>query len=194
MRNATGFALFDTAIGICAIAWSDSGVAGVQLPETDAAATQDRMVRRFPEAAEATPPVKIQRAIDGIVALATGKRVDFWPVVLDLDGIPAFERRVYAVARTIPAGQTSTYGEIARRLDDIGLSRSVGQALGRNPFAIIVPCHRVLAANGKSGGFSANGGVTTKLRLLNIEKAAASGAPLLFDELPLMVAPRRALR
>jgi methylated-DNA-[protein]-cysteine S-methyltransferase len=98
-----------------------------------------------------------------------------------MDALPEFDRRVYEVARGIAPGATLSYGEIAARLGERGLARDVGQALGRNPFPIIVPCHRVLAAGGKAGGFSANGGVTTKLRLLTIERARTSDAPTLFD-------------
>jgi O-6-methylguanine DNA methyltransferase len=98
-----------------------------------------------------------------------------------MDGVPEFDRRVYAVARDIAPGATLSYGEIAARLGERGLARDVGQALGRNPFPLIVPCHRVLAAGSKAGGFSANGGVTTKLRLLTIERARTSDAPTLFD-------------
>jgi methylated-DNA-[protein]-cysteine S-methyltransferase len=98
-----------------------------------------------------------------------------------MDAVPEFPRRVYEVARTIPPGGTLTYGEVAARLGDARLAREVGQALGRNPFAIIVPCHRVLAAGGMPGGFSASGGVATKMRLLSIEGARAASQLGLFD-------------
>jgi len=176
-----GFTLFDTAVGPCGIAWSTRGVIGVQLPEADAAKTRARLLRRSPELREGLPPPAVRRAIDGIVALLRGERSDLSGIALDLDGVPAFERRVYEVARTIAPGATLFYGEIATRLGDRGLARDVGQALGRNPFPLVVPCHRVLAAGGKVGGFSANGGVTTKLRLLTIERARTSDAPTLFD-------------
>ena len=112
----------------------------------------------------------------------SGAAVDLSTVPLDMERVPAFERRVYEVARTIPPGQTLTYGEVAARLGDPGAAREVGQALGRNPFAVIVPCHRVVAAGGKTGGFSATGGVTTKLRLLEIERARLRSEPTLFDQ------------
>ena len=101
--------------------------------------------------------------------------------VLDMASVPAFDRRVYEVARTIPPGSTLTYGEIATRLGDVGEARRVGRALGRNPFAIVVPCHRVVAAGGKLGGFSASGSIVTKLRLLTIEGAPTNGTLPLFD-------------
>jgi methylated-DNA-[protein]-cysteine S-methyltransferase len=166
-----GFAMFDTAIGQCGIAWSDTGVTGFQLPEPSAAATRRRLADRFPDAADAVPPPPVQRGIDGIVGLMRGERADLAFIPLDMDGVPEFHQRVYDVARTIRAGATMTYGEIAERLGDAGAARAVGQALGRNPFAVIVPCHRVTAAGGKTGGFSASGGRVTKLTLLAIEGA-----------------------
>jgi methylated-DNA-[protein]-cysteine S-methyltransferase len=178
----TAFALFETAIGGCAIAWSGSGVLALQLPEADDDRTRARMVRRWPDAREEPPPPAVQHAVDGIVALLSGTATDLSTVALDMDRVPAFDRRVYEVARTIPPGKTLTYGDLAARLGEPGAAREVGQALGRNPFAVIVPCHRVIAAGGKTGGFSATGGVTTKLRLLEIERARLGNAPTLFDQ------------
>jgi O-6-methylguanine DNA methyltransferase len=175
------YALFDTTVGRCGIAWGGHGVVAVQLPEAHELKTRARMLKRCPDAGEASPPPDVQRTIDGIVALLRGEATDFSTVVLDMDGVEPFERRVYEVARSIGPGATTTYGEIATRLGDRSLARDVGQALGRNPFPLIVPCHRVLAAGGKVGGFSANGGVTTKLRLLTIEGARTSDAPTLFE-------------
>ena len=122
----------------------------------------------------------VQRAIDRVLALLAGQRVDLADLPLDLSAVADFERRVYEVARTIPPGATMTYGEIARRLDAPAEARAVGQALGRNPVAIIVPCHRVLGADGSMGGFSAPGGVSTKRRILEIEGAAVLSAGPLF--------------
>jgi len=169
--NARGFAIFDTAIGACGIAWSDSGVVAVQLPERNEAATRARLARRCAGAAESPAPPDVRRAVDAIVSLLEGESTDLSFVPLDLDGVPGFHCRVYEVARTIPAGRTLSYGEIATRLGDPGAARAVGQALGRNPVPIIVPCHRVLAAGGRTGGFSARGGTNTKLTLLAIEGA-----------------------
>jgi methylated-DNA-[protein]-cysteine S-methyltransferase len=186
-----GFALLDTAIGWCGLAWGERGLVGVQLPEASEARTRARMRRRFPDAPEAPPPPRVQRAIDGIVALLRGEAIDLSAVALDMAGVPPFDRRVYEVARTILPGATLSYGEIAARLSAPGEARAVGEALGQNPFPIVVPCHRVLAAGGKVGGFSANGGIATKLRLLSIEGARTSSAPTLFENLPLVAAPRR---
>jgi methylated-DNA-[protein]-cysteine S-methyltransferase len=188
------FTLFDTAIGRCALVWSAQGVAGVRFPERDDAAMRHRMQRRFPAAREAQPSAAAQSAIEAIVALLAGERRDLSSVLLDLQNAPEFNRRVYDVARSIGPGETLTYGEVAARLGDRTLAREVAQALSENPCPIIVPCHRVMAAGGKTGGFSAPGGVRTKLRLLSIEGAApdAGDTPMLFDRLPLAARrPRR---
>jgi methylated-DNA-[protein]-cysteine S-methyltransferase len=118
------------------------------------------------------PPTEMRTVIERIIALLRGERVDLTSVSIDLDGVPEFDRDVYLAARQIPPGATLTYGEIAKRIGRPGAARDVGVALGRNPFAIVVPCHRVVAANGKTGGFSAGGGIKTKLRLLAIEGGA----------------------
>jgi methylated-DNA-[protein]-cysteine S-methyltransferase len=175
------FTLFDTAIGRCGIAWSGCGIACLQLPEADDAATRARVLKRCPDAREAPPPPGVARAIEGIAALMRGEAIDLSAVALDMDGVPPFCRRVYEAARMIAPGATLTYGDIAARLGDPAAARAVGQALGQNPFAIIVPCHRVVAAGRKSGGFSAHGGVTAKRRLLAIEGAQANPGPTLFD-------------
>ena len=182
--TAHGFALFDTTIGRCGIAWGARGISGVQLPEASEAKTRARLMQRYARAREAAPPADVQRAIEAIAALLDGEPKDLSAVALDMDGIAQFDRRVYEAARAIPAGATLSYGELAARLGERALAREVGQALGRNPFPIIVPCHRVLAAGAKAGGFSANGGVATKLALLTIERARTSDAPTLFDEDP----------
>lgn len=165
------FALFTTAIGPCAIAWSALGILAVQLPEAKPQQTRARIFERFADAVEDEPPAAIRRAIDGIVSLLEGQRPSLATFPLDYDGIPPFHRRVYELARRIPPGATLSYGDIATRLGKPQASRAVGQALGRNPFALIVPCHRVLSASGKLTGFSAPGGVETKRRLLQIEGA-----------------------
>ena len=188
------FALFETAIGRCGIVWSERGIAGVQLPERSEAATRNRLLRRFPAARDGAPPADVRRAIDDIVALLSGERRDLNHVTIDIDAVPEFHRRVYEVARRIPAGATLSYGEVAERLGDRNLARDVAEALSQNPCPIIVPCHRVLAAGGKPGGFSAPGGVATKLRLLTIEGAQPQGpvqGPMLFDRLPLAAARQR---
>ena len=166
-----GFALFHTAIGMCGLAWSDGGVISVQLPEHTENATRARLAKRASGAHEMPPPPEVQRAIDAIVSLLDGESTDLSFIPLDMDGVPDFHRRVYEVARTIPPGSTLSYGEIATRLGDPSSARAVGQALGRNPFVLVVPCHRILAARGRTGGFSAHGGTATKLTLLAIEGA-----------------------
>ncbi|GAB1717201.1 MAG: methylated-DNA--protein-cysteine methyltransferase [Nitrobacter sp.] len=175
------FALFDTAIGTCGIVWSVNGIKAVQLPLPDENKTRARIRQRCGELAEAIPPAGVRSAIDGMIELLEGKAKDLSDVVLDLEDVPAFHRDVYEIARTIAPGRTMTYGDIARRLGGVELSRDVGQALGHNPCPIVVPCHRVLAAGGKPGGFSANGGVATKLKMLAIEGAAVNYTPSLFD-------------
>jgi methylated-DNA-[protein]-cysteine S-methyltransferase len=173
------------------VAWGERGIVALQLPEADDAATRRRILRRWPDAREAPPPPDAQCTIDAIVALLQGAKPDLSAIALDMEGVPPFHRQVYEIARIIPPGATLTYGEIAARLGAPEAARDVGQALGRNPFAIIVPCHRVVAAGGKSGGFSANGGVATKLRLLTIEGAKTSGEPTLFDMMEAPLAQRR---
>jgi methylated-DNA-[protein]-cysteine S-methyltransferase len=135
----------------------------------------------FPDATETTPPPRVRRALDAVIALLRGESSDLSVISLDMARVPEFHRRVYEIARTIPPGATLSYGDIANKLGTPGSARAVGQALGRNPFPIVVPCHRVLASNGKMGGFSANGGVRTKLRLLRIEGFQANDGPTLFD-------------
>jgi methylated-DNA-[protein]-cysteine S-methyltransferase len=185
-----GFALFGTAIGCCGIVWSEHGVLGVQLPEKNERATKDRVLRRFPGAREASAPAGMERAIGDMVALLAGEPRDLRHVPIDMKGLSDLQRRVYEAARTIPPGATLSYGEVAERLGDRNLARDVGHALGQNPFPIVVPCHRVLAAGGKIAGFSARGGAATKLRLLAIE-GAQPGGPTLFDRLPSTPPPRQ---
>ena len=172
--SALGFAVFETAIGPCGIAWGEHGITQVQLPELTAAAARARLRRRCPGAVECVPPPAVQATIDGITALLAGHPVDLSGAQLDLADVPELNRQVYAVARTIPPGGTLTYGEVAARIGQPGAAQAVGQVLGQNPCPIVVPCHRVLAAGGKPGGFSAPGGVATKLRLLAIESAQGS--------------------
>jgi methylated-DNA-[protein]-cysteine S-methyltransferase len=172
-----GYALFDTAIGRCGIAWGERGIVGLLLPEATDGGTRARLQRRFPTGSDAVPPPEVAQAIEGITALLNGDVVDLSDVELDMEGVPAFHRRVYDVVREIPPGGTMSYGEVAAWAGAPGAARAVGQALGNNPFAIVVPCHRVLAAGGRIGGFSANGGITTKRRLLAIEGTEVKGAP-----------------
>lgn len=166
---------FDTALGRCAIVWGERGIQGSQLPEASAEATRERMLIRFPAAVEVPPTPEVQRAVLGIQRLLAGAAVavdELLAVRLDESDLPAFNQQVHAMTRRIPVGQTLTYGEIALRLGSPGAARAVGQAEGSNPFAPIVPCHRVLGAGGVGTGFSAHGGVATKLKLLAIEARA----------------------
>ncbi|MGH9190313.1 MAG: methylated-DNA--[protein]-cysteine S-methyltransferase [Acidimicrobiales bacterium] len=179
--TADHYALFGTSIGRCGIAWGERGVLAVQLPEKSDSATRARLRQRCQAATEAPPPADVARAVDGIVALLQGQATDLSFVVLDMRGVPPFQRRVLEALRTIPPGRTVSYGEMAALAGTPGGARAVGQAVRRNPFAIVVPCHRVLAAGGGLGGFSAGGGVVTKLRLLSIEGARAGEWASLFD-------------
>ena len=180
-----GFALFDTAIGRCGIAWNDRGIARIMLPEASDDATRHRLTRDAPASAEAATPPAVAAAIALIVSHVRGEPAALETIVLDLDGVPAFHRQVYEAARQIPCGQTVSYGELARALGKPGAARAIGQAMGANPFPIVVPCHRVLAANRATGGFSAHGGVETKAKLL-----AAEGVRLaLQPELPFGAPP-----
>lgn len=173
------YALFPTALGRCALAWGPRGLVGVGLPD----AGDDPLggiLRQHPDAVEAEPPPPVAAAIAAIQAALDGEARDLGEILLDFDGLPPFHRRVYEAARAIPPGRTLTYGELARRLGDPGAARAVGQALGANPFPVVVPCHRVLAAQGGTGGFSAPGGVDTKLRLLAREGVLGDGRLALF--------------
>ncbi|TFZ00908.1 methylated-DNA--[protein]-cysteine S-methyltransferase [Ramlibacter henchirensis] len=184
MASAVGCCLFDTAIGRCGIAWTAAGaVQAVQLPESTDEKTLARLRRRGGDVPESAPPPVIAAVIGRVHKLLQGERDPMLDVELDYEGVPPFQQRVYEAARAIAPGKVKTYGELARELGDAGASRAVGQALGHNPFAPVVPCHRILAAHGASGGFSAEGGAVTKLRLLEIERAVLSPqGPGLFDE------------
>ncbi|MBK0393383.1 methylated-DNA--[protein]-cysteine S-methyltransferase [Ramlibacter algicola] len=180
--DAVGCCLVDTGIGRCGIAWTADGrIQAVQLPEADDAGTLRRMRKRCGDAPEASPPAAVQGVIARLRASLAGERDAMVDVEIDYDGVQDFQRRVYEAARRIPYGEVRTYGELARELGEPGAARAVGQALGHNPYAPLIPCHRILAAQGGSGGFSAEGGVLTKLRLLEIEGAVLGGEPGLFD-------------
>ncbi len=175
------YALIDTAIGWTGLAWGAAGLVGVHLPERESEIARRGLLRRFPDAAESAPPPELAPTAADITALMRGDKPDLADAPLDMARVPEFHARVYAIARAIPPGQTLTYGEIAVQLGDKLLAREVGAALGKNPWPIIVPCHRVTAAGGKPGGFSARGGVRTKLKLLAIEGAKAAAQADLFS-------------
>jgi methylated-DNA-[protein]-cysteine S-methyltransferase len=188
--SGRGYTVFDTAVGRCGIAWGELGVLGVQLPEAREIETRRRLYQIFPDTRELRPPPEIQGAIDGIAALLRGKVADFSEVRLDMTDVRPFDGRVYDFTRTIPRGETLTYGEVAAKLRASGAAHSVAQALARNPFMLIVPCHRVLEAGGYADPISPNGGSISKRRLLSIEGAGSPGSKTLFDVL-LPVAPPR---
>jgi methylated-DNA-[protein]-cysteine S-methyltransferase len=176
--EATGYTLFDTALGRCAIAWGEHGVVATSLPGSDDAATLRRMRRKYAGAIETDPPDEVRSAIAAIAALLDGADDDLGSIALDMDELPDFNRRVYVAARAIAPGTTVTYGELAERIGERGAAQAVGQALGSNPFPIVVPCHRVVAADGSLRGFSAPGGIATKRRMLALEGATP---PALFE-------------
>ena len=182
--GSVNWGMFTTSIGRCGIAWDERGVAGVQLPERTERETRARMRRRWPGGTDTAPPADIQKVMDAIAALLHGERVDLSGVRLNLEGLPPFNRRVYEVTRAIPPGQVLTYGDVAQRLGEPDAARAVGRALGQNPFPVIVPCHRVVAAGGQLGGFSGGAGRVTKQRMLEIEGAVLGEQPSLFDGLP----------
>ena len=182
--SESGFCLFETAIGPCGLAWAPVGLVGVQLPERDETATLRRLQRRFPKLEVQPAPDWVRSAIEAIAALLNGRDVDLGHVPVDFSGLGRFEAAVLAAARAIPRGSTRTYGDLAAEIGEPGAAQAVGQALGRNPWPIVVPCHRITAAAGRTGGFSAHGGAATKLRLLEIEGALA------VEVLPLFAAPK----
>jgi methylated-DNA-[protein]-cysteine S-methyltransferase len=175
------YTLFDTPIGRCGLAWDVGGIIAVQLPQPTQDQTVKRLLQRHQGVSEAPPDAAVSQAIAAMVDLLSGKPIDLHDVAIDLTSVPALNRKVYDLTRAVSPGKTTTYGEIAKALGGLELAREVGQALGRNPCPLIVPCHRVLAAGDKPGGFSANGGVVTKLRLLEIEGAIVNYTPSLFD-------------
>jgi methylated-DNA-[protein]-cysteine S-methyltransferase len=186
-----GYTIFDTGIGRCGIAWGPSGIVGVQLAEAREIDTRRRLFQLYPDARELRAPENVGIAIEGIAALLRGETGDLSDVTLDMTGIPVFSQRVYALARAIPRGETRTYAEIASALRASGAVHSVTQAIARNPFMIIVPCHRVLEAGHYADKISPNGGAISKRRLLSIEGASPTASKTLFDVL-LPVAPPRA--
>ncbi len=168
------YCIFETAIGWAGLAWAEDGLTGAHLPERDPEIVRRSLMRRAPGATEGRPTPDVEQLIEHVRALVRGEKPDLSYARIDLARVPEFNARVYEITRRIPAGETLTYGEIAVKLGDRLLARDVGAALGKNPWPIIVPCHRVTAAGGKLGGFSARGGAETKLKLLEIEGAAAA--------------------
>ncbi len=177
--ETASLALFETAIGRCGLAWRAGSILGVTLPARTEAGTVARLRQLAPGAQPAAMPAEVAALSRRLAALLKGVPDDLADVALDFGGQPELHRRVYGQARAIPFGQSSTYGALARALGEPGAARAVGMALGSNPWPLIVPCHRVLAADGRLGGFSAPGGSATKRRLLEIEGTfAAERLPL----------------
>lgn len=172
--------LFPTAIGACGLSWRDETLLGVQLPEREEADTAARLTRRWAGGRRAEASGAVARLIARLTAHLAGQCETFGDVALPLERVAPFEREVYAITRAIPPGRTRTYGEVARQLGDVALARAVGQALGHNPWPLLVPCHRVIAANGAPGGFSGGDGTPMKLRILAIEGVLPGGQPSLF--------------
>jgi methylated-DNA-[protein]-cysteine S-methyltransferase len=164
----TDFALWETALGTCGLVWGENGIRAIRLPEKGAEGTRARIRRDFPGAVEAEPPREVRSAMEAVAAHLRGERADLGAVRLDLGGLPPFHREVYLAARGIATGTTVTYGQLARSAGSPGAARAVGQALARNPFPVVIPCHRVLSADGL-GGFTAAGGLETKRILLRRE-------------------------
>jgi O-6-methylguanine DNA methyltransferase len=181
MKSHPAFALFDTAIGRCALVWGAAGISCLRLPEDNDEILRNAVRDRIAFVEEKKPPKDIVQKIARIDSLLAGGRDDLRTVQVDMTGMPEFHRRVYEVTRNILPGETRTYGDVAKMLGEPGAARAVGMALGANPVPIIVPCHRVVGAKGKMTGFSAPGGINTKMRLLTIEGAAVAPQPTLFD-------------
>jgi methylated-DNA-[protein]-cysteine S-methyltransferase len=164
------YSVFETALGFCGIAWNDVGITRFQLPGRDAAETERLLRRRIPHAETAAPPPMVADAIAAVTRYCQGEAINFSDVPVDLAGQDAFFQQIYAALRRVGWGSTTTYGNLAK---EVGAgpeaARDVGQAMGQNPVPLIIPCHRVLAAGGKLGGFSAPGGSDTKLRMLELE-------------------------
>jgi methylated-DNA-[protein]-cysteine S-methyltransferase len=180
--NVSAYRLFDTAIGVCGVAWTREGLIRVQLPERDEAMTERRLRAKAGLRCDADPPRDIANCIALLQRYFAGEPIDFRDVALDFSGVIPFNADVYRALREIGWQRTTTYGELAKRIGDPGAARAVGAAMAQNPWPIVVPCHRVLAAAKKLGGFSAPGGAATKLKLLRLEGAEIdSGTPLFPD-------------
>ena len=169
MGGPGSYCLFDTDLGACGVAWSERGLVRFQLPEANRRATEKRLQLRAPNSSAKAPPRQIEAVITSVQRYMSGERVDFTPIALDLTGVAPFYAEIYAAARRVGWGETATYGDLARQAGVPGAARAVGQAMSRNPVAVIIPCHRILASGNKVGGFSAFGGTVSKQRLLGLE-------------------------
>lgn len=184
------YTIFDTAVGRSAIVWSDAGIVGVHLPEAREIDTRRRVFQLYGEARETRPPMNTEIAIEDMVRLLRGEARELSEIILDTRGIHVFNQRVYQLTRAIPRGETRAYSEIATRLGAPGAAHSVAQAIAKNPFMIIVPCHRVLEPGGHADRISPHGGTISRRHLLSIEGIRPTHSKTLFDAL-LPVAPPR---
>jgi methylated-DNA-[protein]-cysteine S-methyltransferase len=168
---STQYTVFETALGFAGIAWNDAGIRRFQLPSATAGTTTRNLLRRMPDGVATAPPPHIANAVASAKRYFAGEKVDFSDLTLDLAGQDDLFREIYAAARRVGYGKTTTYGELAKAIgrSDWEAARDVGQAMAKNPVALIIPCHRVLAAGGKIGGFSAPGGAETKIKMLELE-------------------------
>ncbi|MEA1672827.1 methylated-DNA--[protein]-cysteine S-methyltransferase [Nitrospirillum sp. BR 11163] len=169
---AEKFTTFETALGRCAIAWNATGIASLQLPAESDGDIRRWHHRRVPGAVRDEPPSEVSMVMDAAVRYFRGEPVDFSGVVVDLRGQSDFFARIYTMLRTVAYGRTTTYGALAATLGaGPEAAREVGVAMATNPVPLVIPCHRVLAAGGKIGGFTAPGGAMTKLKMLHLENA-----------------------
>ncbi len=182
-QKGTSFAVFDSPIGACAVAWSPRGVVRFLLPEASAAATEERVRAVLPEAEPATPRGWVATLVTRVRKHLSGQPDDFADVPLDTEALPPFFAQVYEALRRVPSGATTTYGALGRKISGTtGAARAVGIAMAKNPFALLVPCHRVVGSDGKLHGFSAHGGLTTKAKLLAIEGRVAPEQTSMFGD------------
>jgi methylated-DNA-[protein]-cysteine S-methyltransferase len=170
--------LFDTAIGWCGLAWHAGGVIRLQLPDVDRAATEGQLRQHLPAGIAtmaSSPPISITNVIAELRRYFAGEAIDFSGVTVDVGERSVADRKIYAALRAVRWGEAVTYGELAQRAGMPGAAQTVGQAMAKNPVPVIIPCHRVLAARGRIGGFSAPGGTVTKERLLALEGVFVDG-------------------
>ncbi|HWT44284.1 MAG TPA: methylated-DNA--[protein]-cysteine S-methyltransferase [Sphingopyxis sp.] len=179
MPGHNRYQLFETAAGIAAIGWTNTGISSFRLPAPSAGETERAVLRRLPDAMRAEPPAEMRAVINDTVRYFDGERIEFFDIPIDPGQQPPFFAQVYAFVRKLGWGETTTYGAVARALNaGPEHARAVGQAMATNPIPLIIPCHRVLAAGGKIGGFSAPGGSTSKARMLELEGVAVAVAPV----------------
>lgn len=179
MADHSHYQLIETAAGVAAIGWKSTSIISFRLPAPTATEAECAILRRLPDAVHIAPPAEIATVIDAAVRYFEGKRIEFFDLPIDLGQQPAFFAQVYALVRKLGWGETTTYGAVARALDGgPEHARAVGQAMATNPVPLIIPCHRVMAAGGKIGGFSAPGGSFSKARMLELEGVPVAVAPV----------------